>query len=326
MKAIRGLEPTLLNRDRDILIQEALAAAREESKPWDKPIALAEIAHLLPEPEKSNVATEAVNALEMIDASKDSAEFWKIYLEVASLLPKSPWREALSNLRSLLHTKYASHIHGAKYSLHLFRKLVNGLPEEAIQDAFLTADAFRAGYDRSSALAALAGRLAELGRTERALEIVQLVSREPSRSRAQVYADIIPHLAGAERTRVAEEAVGSARSVKEEEFRLLALSDLAPHLSDQELEDAFSRSLNLRVDHVAIQHLTLRRLSAQMTRLPRDQLYLLWRGALRKYAQQPRPALLDHLCSLLPSIIALGGENAARGTYRVIQRVAAVWP
>ncbi len=67
-------------------------------------------------------------------------------------------------------------------------------------------------------------------------------------------------------------------------------------------------------------------LAEALATLPRERLHPLWTEVLDAIAPLHRSNTLRHLKSLLPVVLTLGGEQAARSLLHAVQETGEQWP
>ena len=168
------------------------------------------------------------------------------------------------------------------------RRLAHHLPIELLQEALVVARGIEDERDRAHALVALIPQLpAEY--FHEALTVVQEIEDEKVRGPALV---VLPQLLAEQKDEIIRETLMAARAMENEQARAWTLARLAPHLA---------------------------------TLLPPD-LHSLWCEVLHILATRTRHELFQELCALSPILVALGGDEAAAETFRVIQDIGRRWP
>jgi hypothetical protein len=217
-----------------------------------------------------------------------------------------------------------------------------------------------AGEVEQPLVAAVAGRLAELGQADRGLQF--LAENARSAGLQSGLRDMIPHLPAAAIPDADEllERVDYVPSRQELEARLCgrlaalgegrealvrarglrtapggqstvssvtALAMVLPHLS---AEDRAGVDAELAGDVSALEpserSKLIRRLAPSLAALPPVQLDALWRRELERLSARPRTELLETLYALAPILAALAGQAGVAQVFHAIRRAITWWP
>ncbi|NJR61721.1 MAG: hypothetical protein HC769_24535 [Cyanobacteria bacterium CRU_2_1] len=190
------------------------------------------------------------------------------------------------------------------------------LPIELLQQALVDARSTKDASNRASYLAGLAPHLPEI--LQEALETARSIKGfRDDYERATILAKLAPHL-----PEILEEALDAACSILNEPYSGSPLSELAPYLPPELLQQALDAARGIKDGSDRATCFSSLLLVLNLASIKSD----FWREILRNLSHHERSALLEDIPKLSDAIIALGGTEALVATVRAIQEVCRQWP
>ncbi len=300
-KTLAALIPHLPAKQRLSVLERAFDAALKVEDEFARAEALAVLA---PHLSNKQQLSEALNAAQQMSSLSARAEV------LAALVPHLPENEKSSVLADVLNAakqmvlydqvlvlaaltphlsstqrgnvlNLARQIENPQILAEVLTSLAPHLSPQQLRSAFSLAQSIGNPDFRDQALAAL---IPLLPNTQIPVVLNQIQRLQRPASRSKLLAALAPHLSGQQKQKALDEALAAAREIDWLPYRARALAALAPHA----------------------QHLSM------------ADLYSFWCDTLRALAAHTLPELLSDLQTLVPAIVALGGQRAAEDIARAL--------
>ena len=213
--------------------------------------------------------------------------------------------------------------------LEALSRLIPHLPETlrelVLHEALAAARTVGNMQRRVDGLAELVPHLPEVLREQVLWEALGAAEAiEDEKNRVEALSRLVPHLPETLRELVLHEALAAAREIRVEFFREKALTRLAPYLPEPLLCEA--RIQTLEFQGAATRARALSGLAPHLTKLPSEDLYMIWRETLHLRAAGTRRDLLANMQAMLPIAVTLGNQEAINETFYAIQDIVRWWP